>query len=219
MYTIAIDGPAGAGKSTVAKLLAKKLNIKYINTGAMYRAITLLCLKKNIDINNKKRIIELVHNSKIIVDDDKIILNNKDLSEEIRSSKVDALVSKVASIKEVRYELVNKQKKMAQNTSVVMEGRDIATKVLPDADFKFFITASKNARAERRYKDLKKNGEKISFNKVLNQIKKRDEFDKTRKYSPLIQAKEAIEINTTSLNVDEVMNIIINKIQGDNTYG
>src|SRR6056297_2738318 len=126
MYTIAIDGPAGAGKSTVAKLLAKKLNIKYI--------------KKNIDINNKKRIIELVHNSKIIVDDDKIILNNKDLSEEIRSSKVDALVSKVASIKEVRYELVNKQKKMAQNTSVVMEGRDIATKVLPDADFKFFIT-------------------------------------------------------------------------------
>ncbi|KGG79671.1 cytidylate kinase [Caloranaerobacter azorensis H53214] len=210
---IAIDGPAGAGKSTIAKIIAKKLNINYIDTGAMYRALTLKALKNNIDFNDKNSLISLLDKTDIDYYDNHIYLDGKIVDNEIRSNEVSKNVSKVAKIKEIRIKLVEIQRKIASNKSVIMDGRDIGSHVLPDADFKFYVTASVDERSYRRYKELISKNVGISLKQVKEEIKQRDEIDKNREFSPLIKSEDAILIDTTRKTVEESVNEILNIIK------
>ncbi|SHE54873.1 cytidylate kinase [Caldanaerobius fijiensis DSM 17918] len=206
---IAIDGPAGAGKSTVAKELAQRLNIEYIDTGAMYRAVTLKLLDKHVDFSDTDTVVDILNSTEIQFENGRIYLDNKDVTEDIRSALVTANVSKVASIPEVRRILVSLQRKIADCKSVVMEGRDIGTTVLKDADLKIFLTSSVEIRAKRRYEELKRKGVKIEFSEVIEQIKARDLQDETREYSPLKMADDAHLIDASNMSVDEVVCHII----------
>ncbi|SHH47676.1 cytidylate kinase [Caloranaerobacter azorensis DSM 13643] len=210
---IAIDGPAGAGKSTIAKIIAKKLNINYVDTGAMYRALTLKALKNNIDFNDKNSLISLLDKTDIDYYDNHIYLDGKIVDNEIRSNEVSKNVSKVARIKEIRIKLVEIQRKIASNKSVIMDGRDIGSHVLPNADFKFYVTASVDERSHRRYKELISKNVEISLKQVKEEIKQRDEIDKSREFSPLIKSEDAILIDTTRKTVEESVNEILNIIK------
>ncbi|MGM0602786.1 MAG: (d)CMP kinase [Bacillota bacterium] len=206
---IAVDGPGGAGKSTISKLLAEDLNYKYLDTGAMYRAITLKVLEDCIDFDNTEKIIKKAENIKFdFKDNNKMYVDNEDLSNFIRKKEVNDHVSEVASIKEVREILVKKQQEIAAGGCVVMDGRDIGTKVLPNAEHKIFLTASLEERARRRWNELKEKGEKVDYGEVKNSIKKRDEIDRSRKYSPLKKANDAVEIDTSNLTIQEVIDKI-----------
>lgn len=218
--SIAIDGPAGAGKSTISIMLAKSLNYTYLDSGAMYRAVTLKALDEDIDIKDKKGLHKLVKKIDIDIEfeDDKfkIYTDGKDITSLIRKSIVDNKVSSVAKVKSVRDELIKKQRQIAAQKDIVMDGRDIGTRVLPEADFKFYLTASVDERAKRRYRDILKRGEKtIKLNEVKDEIKKRDKIDSNRKYSPLKKAKDAEVIDTTNLTKKEVLKILLNKIKGE----
>lgn len=210
---VAIDGPAGSGKSTIAKLIAKKYNFTYIDTGAMYRMITLYLLQEKIDFENLKEI-ENVLNNHINLDmkENKFFLNNKDVSQEIRELIISENVSKVASIKIVRDNLVSLQRKIASNKNVILDGRDIGTVVFPNAQVKIFLIASVEERANRRYKEFLEKNISISYEEVLKSLKERDFIDSTRKESPLVKAKDAIELDTTNLNLQEVVDFISSKI-------
>ncbi len=211
---IAIDGPAGAGKSTIAKILAEKLNIDYIDTGAMYRAFTYKILSKNIDVKDTEEIIKLLNNTSIDFNNNHIFLDNKIIDKEIRKNIISNNVSSIAKIKEVREKLVEIQKQISMKKSVIMDGRDIGTHVLPKADFKFFITASVIERGKRRFEELKKVNKNVNLEKIIEGIKERDRIDTTRDISPLKKSKDAIEIDTTNMSIEEVVyNIlsIINK--------
>lgn len=210
---VAIDGPAGSGKSTIAKLIAKKYNFTYIDTGAMYRMITLYLLQQNIDFEDLKEI-ENVLNNHINLDmkENKFFLNNKDVSQEIREPIISENVSKVASIKIVRDNLVSLQRKIASNKNVILDGRDIGTVVFPNAQVKIFLIASVEERANRRYKEFLEKNISISYEEVLKSLKERDFIDSTRKESPLVKAKDAIELDTTNLNLQEVVDFISSKI-------
>ncbi|WP_427338742.1 (d)CMP kinase [Caloranaerobacter sp. DY30410] len=210
---IAIDGPAGAGKSTIAKIIAKELNINYIDTGAMYRALTLKALKNKINFDDKNSLISLLDNTDIDYYNNHIYLDGKIVDNEIRNNEVSKNVSKVAKIKEIRIKLVEIQRKIANNKSVVMDGRDIGSYVLPNADFKFYVTASVDERSYRRYKELISKNVEISFEQVKEEIKQRDEIDKNREFSPLIKSKDAILIDTTKRTVEECVNEILNIIK------
>lgn len=218
--SIAIDGPAGAGKSTIAKMLAESLNYTYLDSGAMYRAVTLIALDKNINIEDKESIGELVKELNIDVEyiDNhfKIYINGDEKTKEIRKALVDNNVSAVARIKKVRDELVKKQREIAAKKDIVMDGRDIGTRVLPKADYKFYITASVKERAKRRYKDVIKRGEKNKdFQEVKEEIIRRDKIDTNREYSPLRKADDALEIDTTNLSKKEVLEKILKVIRGE----
>lgn len=218
--SVAIDGPAGAGKSTVAKKLAEKLNFTYLDSGSMYRAVTLAALEQSIDVNNKDKLKKLVEGLDIDIEYKgnkfKIYMNGRDVSKEIRTEKVDNNVSAVAKIKAVRDELVKKQRMIAQTKDIVMDGRDIGTRVLPRADYKFYITATVKERAKRRYKDVLKRGEKDkSFKEVEQEIIRRDRIDSNRRYSPLKKADDAVEIDTTNLNKKQVLEKILSMIRGE----
>ena len=210
---VAIDGPAGSGKSTIAKLIAKKYNFTYIDTGAMYRMITLYLLQEKIDFENLKEI-ENVLNNHINLDmkENKFFLNNKDVSQEIREPIISENVLKVASIKIVRDNLVSLQRKIASNKNVILDGRDIGTVVFPNAQVKIFLIASVEERANRRYKEFLEKNISISYEEVLKSLKERDFIDSTRKESPLVKAKDAIELDTTNLNLQEVVDFISSKI-------
>ena len=210
---VAIDGPAGSGKSTIAKLIAKKYNFTYIDTGAMYRMITLYLLQEKIDFENLKEI-ENVLNNHINLDmkENKFFLNNKDVSQEIRELIISENVSKVASIKIVRDNLVSLQRKIASNKNVILDGRDIGTVVFPNAQVKIFLIASVEERANRRYKEFLEKNISISYEEVLKSLTDRDFIDSTRKESPLVKAKDAIELDTTNLNLQEVVDFISSKI-------
>ncbi|KPU28134.1 cytidylate kinase [Caloranaerobacter sp. TR13] len=210
---IAIDGPAGAGKSTIAKIIAKELNINYIDTGAMYRALTLKALKNKIDFNDRASLISLLDNTDIDYYNNHIYLDGKIVDNEIRNNEVSRNVSKIAKIKEIRVKLVEIQRKIASNKSVVMDGRDIGSYVLPDADFKFYVTASVDERSYRRYKELIAKNVNISFEQVKEEIKQRDEIDKNREFSPLIKSEDAILIDTTKRTIKECVNEILNIIK------
>lgn len=216
--SIAIDGPAGAGKSTIAKMLAEKLNYTYLDSGAMYRAVTLCALENDININDREKLSELVKNLEIDVEyknnEFKIYADNNEITDEIRSDKVDNNVSTIAQVKIIRDELVEKQREIARQKSIVMDGRDIGTRVLPDANFKFYITASVHERAVRRFKDIINRGENDKeFQEVKQEIKRRDKIDSNRKYSPLKKAEDAIEIDTTNLTKKEVLSKILQIIK------
>ena len=212
---IAIDGYSGCGKSSTAKLLAKELDFKYLDSGAMYRAVTLFMIQNFVDYNN----LVDVKNSleKIKLDFKKstksksyhIYLNGIDVENKIRSKEVSELVSKISLISMVRKKLVNIQRLIGKNKGIVMEGRDIATVVFPNADFKFFLIADILVRAERRLKDLEKIGEESTLNDLISDIEKRDVSDSSRDVSPLVQAKDAIAINTSNLTINEQVEKIV----------
>ena len=213
--TIAIDGPAASGKSTTARLLAEKLGYIYIDTGAMYRAATLAVLKSGIDPADKNAIVDVVKKSKI---DLKIVngiqhtfLNNEDVSDKIRTPQIDKTINYISTNKDVRKIMVDYQRKTAQQGGVVMDGRDIGTVVLPDADIKVFMKASIEARARRRMKDQVMHD--ISFNEIKEEITRRDHSDMTRKESPLIKAADAKELDNSELTVDQQVATILNWIK------
>ena len=212
---IAIDGPAGAGKSTIAKNVSEILNIEYIDTGAMYRALTLKILNNGIDIKDKDAILKLVQSTSIRFKNNKIYLDGVVVDKEIRKNIVSNNVSNVAKIKEVREQLVAMQRELAKDSSIIMDGRDIGTVVLPDADFKFFIVASVEERAKRRYIELMDKGEKdISYERILNEIKRRDTIDSTREIAPLKKASDAYEVDTSNQTIEESIREVINIIEG-----
>lgn len=216
-YTIAIDGPAGAGKSTVARGVAWLLNYKYVDTGAMYRAVTLLALEKNVDLNDDRALSELANSAKIDIIEGKgkniiLLLNGEDVSEKIRSPQVTQNVSRVASVPGVRKVLVAAQSNMALSGGVVMEGRDIGTVVIPNADFKFYIVASALERARRRAGDLEKMGFQVDLEKLTREIETRDYLDSSRETNPLKPADDALIIDCTGLTAGEVIDIIVKRV-------
>lgn len=209
---IAVDGPAGAGKSTIAKLIADKLNINYIDTGAMYRAITYKCLQNNIDINNEKEVISIAKDCEIDFKDNNIYLNGEILKDEIRTMEVSNNVSNVAKIKEVRYLMVDVQRNIGKVSSVILDGRDIGSYVFPNADYKFFLVATPEERGKRRYKELVNKGYDVNLEEIINDIIKRDEIDSNREFAPLVKADDAIEIDTTGKSINEVVQSVLSKI-------
>ena len=209
---IAVDGPAGAGKSTISKLIADKLNINYIDTGAMYRAITYKCLQNNIDINNEEEVINIAKDCEIDFKDNNIYLNGDILKDEIRTIEVSNNVSNVAKIKEVRYLMVDVQRNIGKVSSVILDGRDIGSYVFPNADYKFFLVATPEERGKRRYKELINKGHDVNLEEIINDIIKRDEIDSNREFAPLIKADDAIEIDTTGKSINEVVQYVLSKI-------
>lgn len=207
---IAVDGPAGAGKSTISKKVAKKLDITYIDTGAMYRALTLKILNSDVEIDDINGIIEIINETDIDFQDEHILLDGEIVDDAIRENDVSNNVSNIAKIKEVREKLGNIQRNIANKQSSILDGRDIGTVVLPDANFKFFITASPEERGRRRYKELLENGEiEISLEQVIDEIKTRDEIDSNREIAPLKKSKDALEIDNTYLDIEESVDKIV----------
>ena len=224
-YKIAIDGHSSTGKSTLAKEVAKALNFLYIDTGAMYRAVTLFALKNNIIssehfdkqklINDLDKInINFVYNPNKQLPE--VFLNDKNVEKEIRGMEVSNFVSQIATIPEVREKLVDEQRKIAQNKSVVMDGRDIGSVVFPDADLKIFMTASPEIRAKRRFDELKNKDENVNFKAVLENVTKRDKIDSERKTSPLIKTDDAIEIDNSNLSKKQQFNLLMDYVNKKN---
>lgn len=205
---IAVDGPAGSGKSTIAKKIADRLNITYIDTGAMYRALTYKVLINNIGVENEDAVIEVARKSKIEFLKNNIYLDDDIVNEEIRLPEVSKNVSYVAKIPQVRKILVDTQRKLALNQDVVMDGRDIGTYVLKDANFKIFLTATVEERSRRRYLELKNKGLDVTLDDVKKDIINRDKIDREREFSPLVEADDAIIIDTTDLSIEDVVNKI-----------
>jgi len=217
---VAIDGPAASGKSTTAKMVAKKLEMTYLDTGAMYRAATLALLRSNTDLDDYDSVCQVVDELELEIYDkgSKTIvkLDGEDISQAIRSLPVTENVSAVSAMKYVRQTMVEIQRNIGNKTNCVVEGRDIGTVVFPDAEFKIFMVADVNMRAKRRFKDLYEMGENRSFQEVLADLKSRDEKDSTRAYSPLQKADEAIEIDTSMLSIDQQVEKIINLVKKNN---
>jgi cytidylate kinase len=207
--TIAIDGPAASGKSTTAKILADKLNYIYIDTGAMYRAATLAVLENHIDVNDESAVVDCVQKIKIDLKfGSRTFLNDKDVSHEIRAPRINEVISIISTYPLVRKKMVQLQQAMAKQGGVVMDGRDIGTVVLPNADLKVFMIASIDQRAERRLKELEQRGEKISLEAVKDEIANRDKLDSSRATSPLKKAADARELDTSNLSIQDQVHII-----------
>ena len=209
---IAIDGPAGAGKSTIAKRLADTIGYTYIDSGAMYRTITLKALRENIPMKKKDMLISMAEQTDIEFHENSIYLDGRAVNTEIREEDVNRNVSYIAAIPEIRKLLVDIQRKISMNKNVVMDGRDVGTVIFPNADLKFYITASVEERAERRYKELKQKGYEAEIKDIRSQIEKRDYIDSTRSDSPLKAASDAIIIDTTGKSIDEVLNEVVSYI-------
>ncbi|APX72918.1 (d)CMP kinase [Companilactobacillus allii] len=209
---IAIDGPASAGKSTIAKLIAKKLNFVYCDTGAMYRSVTLLAKNHNVDYGDSSSILKLMNSHRISFvnkeDGQHVMLDDEDISDEIRTEEITNNVSQVSAIKKVREELVEMQRNMANNINIVMDGRDIGTTVLPDADVKIFLIASVLVRAKRRYKENIERGINTPLEKLKEEIAARDYKDSHREISPLVKANDAIEVDSSNMNIEQVVDKI-----------
>ena len=209
---IAIDGPAGSGKSTIAKLIAEDLELVYLDTGAMYRLVTLKALNDGI-LGNLDKIIKMLDNLNIDIKENGFQLYEIDVSDEIRKPVVSENVSDIAAIREVRKKMVDLQRKFSESKNVILDGRDIGTVVFPNADVKIFLVADAKERANRRYKELVAKGENVRIEEIYENILKRDEIDSTRKESPLKKADNAIEVDTTSKNIEEVKNEILNIVR------
>lgn len=217
VINVAVDGPAGSGKSTVCKLVAKKLNILYLDTGAMYRAIALKCVRENADYADKDAVKHIVNklNLKIEYKDGKqvTLLDDEDVSDLIRTSQVSLLASYVSAYSFVRNKMVALQRDIAKKTSCILDGRDIGTNVLPDCRFKFYLTASPQVRAMRRFEQDKASGSMQTYDEVLKEINERDFQDKNRAVAPLKRADDAIEIDSSDMEIDQVVSLIVGKIQ------
>lgn len=209
-YSIAIDGPSASGKSTVAKLIAKRLNFTYIDTGAMYRAFTLAVINANLDPKSEKESDSLIGKISISFDEaNHITLNDVDVSQRVRENDVANNVSYIASYKNIRLHLVDLQRKIAANKSVVMDGRDIGTYVLPNADLKIYQVATAEERAKRRYKENLEKGIETTYEDCLKNINTRDYIDSHRSFCPLHPAEDSVEVNTTDMSIEEVVDTII----------
>lgn len=212
---IAIDGYSSCGKSTVARALAKCLNYVYIDSGAMYRAVTLYFIQNDVNYTQTDQVEQALANIHIeIISEDgtnNYLLNGKDVTAEIREMKVSELVSEISTIRAVRESMVSQQRRMSADKSIVMDGRDIGTAVFPDADVKIFMTADLNVRAERRLKELQNAGAVISIEEVIKNLTHRDHQDTTRQESPLTKAKDAIMLDTSSMNEQEQLDFVVNE--------
>lgn len=215
--TIAIDGPAGSGKSTIAKAVAKKLNIAYLDTGAMYRSVALKAINLSIDPCDQQSVTEILEDIDIFISVDgenqRIMLDGKDVTDKIRTPEVSRGASDVGVNPNVRSFLVSKQQSIAENQSVIMDGRDIGTHVLPNATYKFFMTADAKVRAQRRLDEFKLKGIEKTFEEVYQDMVSRDENDSNRACAPLRQAEDAILLDTTDMTIAQVIDFVINTIQ------
>lgn len=205
---IAVDGPSGAGKSTIAKAIAKKLCIDYIDTGAMYRAVGYKMLQEGISMDDLPAIAEMLKNTEIDFSGGNIYLDGENINDKIRTEEISRQASDCSALGIVRAKLTEQQQKMGEKKSVIMDGRDIGTVVFPDAEFKFYITATAEERASRRYKELIAKGEDVTYEKVLLDIKQRDHNDSTREINPLKKADDALELDTTEMGIEEVIDFI-----------
>ena len=215
-FIVAVDGTAGSGKGSVTKVVAERLNLVTIDTGAMYRCVTLAMLEQNVKLEEQDKIAEILRDIKIeFVDegsDKKVFLNGKDVTLQIRSKEVTEFVSPVATIKIVREHMAELQREMAKSIDVIMEGRDIGTNVFPNADVKIYLDASPEERAERRYRQNKANGIDIPFEEILKNVKERDYIDSHREIAPLTKASDAVYIDSTGMTVEEEADAVIRVI-------
>ena len=212
---IAIDGPAGSGKGTIAKILADKLDLVNIDTGATYRCVALLALRNNIDIKDEEAIVKLSENIKIEeTKDNKVFLNGEDVTNEIRTKEVTEIVSPVSSIVKLRENMVKIQRDLASTNNCVMEGRDITTVVIPDAEYKIYLDASIEERANRRFKENQEKGIASTYEEVYENIKKRDENDMNKPVGALKRTEDQYYVDTTGKTIDEVVDIILKHIKG-----
>ena len=211
-YNVAIDGPAGAGKSTIAKLVAKEKGYIYVDTGAMYRGLAIHFLKKGIDPENKEAVAKACQDAEVTIGYEngiqQIYLNGENVTEMLRSEEVGNMASKTSAIPEVREKLLDLQRSLAREKDVIMDGRDIGTNILPDADVKIYLTASVETRAERRYKELKEKGEKCDLAEISRDIRERDERDMTREIAPLKKAEDAVLVDSSDMTIKEVVDEI-----------
>ena len=216
-YSVAIDGPAGAGKSTLAKLISKEMGNIYVDTGAMYRAMAVYFTKNNINPDDENAINAAVDNVDISIEyqngEQQVILNGENVTGLLRTEETGNMASRTSKYKEVRSKLVVLQRKMSEKYNVIMDGRDIGTVVLKDSKFKFFLTASAKERANRRFKELTERGLEVNYDEILNEIIRRDTIDSTREVDPLRKADDAIEIDSSNYNINEVTEIICNYIE------
>lgn len=217
MINIAIDGPAGAGKSSVAKAVAAKLGFIYVDTGALYRSIGVNALKNSIETTDAEAVIALLPETKVelkyVDGTQKVILNGEDVSEAIRMPEASMAASNVSAIPAVREFLLDLQRDMAKNNNVIMDGRDIGTVILPNAEYKFFLTASAEVRADRRFKELKEKGIDVDYNALLEEIIQRDYNDSHRATAPLKQADDAVLIDSSNLTLEESIDAIVSRIK------
>ncbi len=216
-FIVAIDGPAGTGKGTITSLISKQLGLVNIDTGATYRCVALYAIRNNIKLEEQEKIISSLENIEIDMQNEngeqKVYLNGEDVSKEIRSKEVTKIVSQVSSIKEVRYKMVEVQRKLAQGKDVIMEGRDITTVVFPEANVKIYMDADEKIRAQRRYKEMQEKGIQMTYEEVLKNIQIRDKNDKEKELGALKIAEDAIYLDTTGLNIEEVKDKILNIIK------
>lgn len=214
IVSVAIDGPAGSGKSTISKRAAQILGFEYIDTGAMYRALTLKVLNNGLDPKNSDHVISLLGETDIDFIDNHIYLDGEMVDEAIRQNKISQNVSYIAAIKEVREAMVKIQQNMSKSKSIIMDGRDIITVVLPNADFKIFVTASVEERSRRRYKELLEKGEtNISLDLIKRDIERRDFIDSNREVAPLVKTEESILLDTTDKTIEELVNTIVSLVK------
>lgn len=205
---IAIDGPAGSGKTTVAKLLAKKLRILYLDTGATYRALTLQALEENIDLSDREKLAQMARDLPLVMTEDKIFLGKRDVSKEIRTPLIDKNISLIVSYSQVREVMVALQRNIARTGDFVVEGRDITTVVFPHAEYKFFLDADFSIRAKRRFQELQQKGMTVELEAVSRELNRRDHADMTRSVGPLVKSPDAILIDTTLLNIDQMVDTL-----------
>lgn len=218
MLNIAIDGPAGAGKSTIAKAVSKKLGIVYLDTGAMYRGAAYAALKRGLDVNDASQIEPFLSGLEMSIDCgdvQQIIVNGENVTPFIREHRISKAASDISKLPAVRLKLVELQREIAGRTACVLDGRDIGSYVLPDAEYKFFVTASPEERANRRFKELREKGSDLTYEEILADIKDRDYNDSHRAFAPLVQVADARLIDTTALTVDEAVNAVLRIIEGE----
>lgn len=212
-FVVAIDGPAGSGKGTITKIIAEKRNLVSIDTGAMYRCVALDCLENKVEPTDIEGIEKILKDIDIKLENkngvQKVFLNGKDVSEEIRTLKVDDVVAKYAAIKQVRDKVTPIQRKMGETQNIIMEGRDIGTVVFPNADVKIFLDCSLEERANRRYKQDIENGMNVTYEEVLESIIERNKLETEREIAPFVKAEDAIVVDTTHLSIEEVVNEIL----------
>lgn len=213
IFQIAIDGPSGAGKSTIAKIVAKRLGIDYIDTGAMYRAVGLKMMRQGLKMEENEALVKMLEETDVDFDSGRVYLDGEDVSELIRTQEISKAASDCSAFQTVRTKLVELQQAMGKRKSVIMDGRDIGTVVLKDAKYKYYLTATAEERAMRRFKELSEKGLSDSYEKVLKDIIERDYNDMNRKITPLRQADDAVLIDSTNMSIEEVVDFIVSRIK------
>ena len=213
--TIAMDGPAGSGKSTIAQRLAEKLDYLYLNSGSMYRAMTLLSLREEGASTDVSMLTKLAKSCRIdFSDNGKVtLLNGEDVSDVLRTPEIDRAIVDIAQVPEVRHEMVKQQRRIGENGGIIVEGRDVTTVVFPDADLKFYINASVEERAKRRYAEQKAQGIETTLKQVEKEIRNRDQMDESREHSPLRAAEDAIVVDTTSMTINQAVDFVLNRVE------